>query len=298
MLIAPEEAKLFFALYPSVIGFAAGRSGSIEGIRDTGTFRSAPNEARAKARDHLLNNIQLIRDYVEENPDGFRERELGYMADWSLFVQGDFFVVRDLKKHTVFLAADDLSKAYRVLGLTDEIAELLPPVLPVLIKAVLLPWKNQIIWDGLFTIYSISFGSGIRRSIRESYRQAKAAGIIASLNPDWRPEKPTPAKKPKTPAIYRFLKKKCPKTVAEFKHEYGEPRMDLAGEAAREYSVWSIDGTPSIDADLLMIYANIIRHQVLYVYAKEGKITCVSVVDPTDWSRNDFKPHEGHRLMS
>jgi len=26
MLISPEEAELFFALYPSVIGFAAGRS--------------------------------------------------------------------------------------------------------------------------------------------------------------------------------------------------------------------------------------------------------------------------------
>jgi hypothetical protein len=298
MLIPPEEAKLFFALYPSVIGFATGRSGGIEGIRDAGTFKSAPNEAKAQARDYLLNNIQLIKDYMEENPDGFRERELGYMSDWSLFMQGNFFAVQDLKKHTVFLTAHDSPKAYGVLGLTDEIADLLPSALPILIKAVLLPWKNQIIWDGLFSIHNISFGSGIRSSIRESYRQAKAGGIITSLDPDWKREKPTPAKKPKTPGIYRFLKKKCPKTVAEFKREYGEPRMDMAREAAREYSVWSIDGTPSIDVDLLMIYANIIRHQVLYVYAKEGKITCVSVVDPTDWSRNDFKPHEGHRLMS
>ncbi len=298
MLISPEETELFFALYPSVIGFAAGRSGGIEGIRDAGTFKSAPNKAKAQARNHLLNNIQLIKDYMEENPDGFRERELGYMSDWSLFMQGDFFAVQDLKKYTVFLPADDSTKAYGVLSLTDEIADILPPTLPLLIKAVLLPWKGQIIWDGLFTICNISFGSGIRGSIRESYRQAKAAGIITSLDPDWKPEKPTPAKKPKTPAIYRFLKKKCPKTVEEFKQKYGEPRTDLAGEAAREYSLWSIDGTPSIDADTLMIYANIIRHQVLYVYAKEGKITCVSVVDPTDWSRNDFKPHEGQRLLS
>ena len=298
MLISPEEAKLFFALYPSVIGFAAGRSGGIKGIRDAGTFKSAPNEAKAQARNHLFNNIELIKDYAEENPDGFRERELGYMSDWSLFIQDDFFAVQDLKKYTVFLPADDSTKAYGVLGLTDEIADMLPPTLPIFIKAVLLPWKGQIIWDGLFTIYNISFGSGIRGSIRESYRQAKAAGIITSLDPDWKPEKPTPAKKPKTPAIYRFLKKKCPKTVEEFKQKYGEPRMDLAGEAAREYSLWSIDGTQSIDADTLMIYANIIRHQVLYIYAKEGKITCVSVVDPTDWSRNDFKPHEGQRLLS
>lgn len=79
MLISPEEVKLFFALYPSLIGFAAGQSGGIEGIRDAGTFKSAPNKAKAQARNHLLNNIQLIKNYTEENPDGFRERELGYM---------------------------------------------------------------------------------------------------------------------------------------------------------------------------------------------------------------------------
>jgi len=104
------------------------------------------------------------------------------------------------------------------------------------------------------TLYSsvIGFAAGRsggiegRGSIRESYRQAKAAGIITSLDPDWKSEKPTPAKKPKTPAIYRFLKKKCPKTVEEFKQKYGEPRMDLVGEAACEYSLWSIDGTPLV----------------------------------------------------
>ena len=210
MLISPEEAELFFALYPSVIGFAAGRSGGIDGIRDAVTFKSAPNEAKAEARNHLLNNIQLIKDYMEENPDGFRERELGYMSDWSLFMQGDFLAVQDLKKYTVFLPADDSTKAYGVLGLTDEIADIFPPNLPLLIKAMLLPWKGQIIWDGLFNIYNIGFGSGIKSSIQESYRQAKTAGIITSLDPDWKPEKPTPAKKPKNSSHLSFPEEEMP----------------------------------------------------------------------------------------
>ena len=195
MLISPEEAKLFFALYPSVIGFAAGRFGGIEGIRDVGTFKSAPNEAKTEARNHLLSNIQIIKDYIEENPDGFRERELGYMSDWYLFKQGDFFVARNLKKYTVFLPANDSTRAYGVLGLTDEIMDILPPTLPLFINAVLLPWKGQIIWDGLFSIYNISFGGGIKRSIQGAYIQAKAAGIITSLDPDWKFEKPTLAPK-------------------------------------------------------------------------------------------------------
>jgi hypothetical protein len=74
--------------------------------------------------------------------------------------------------------------------------------LPVLIKGVFLPWKGQIIWDGLFTIYNLSLETGIRNSLWESYRQAKAADIITSLDPNRKAEKPVAAKKPKTPAIW------------------------------------------------------------------------------------------------
>jgi hypothetical protein len=292
MLVPREEAELFFALYASVIGFAAGRSGDIEGVKDAATFRSAPNEVKAQARDHFLEHAECLPDYMERNPDRFGEHELSYFAHWSHLVQGNFIVERDLKKYTVFLTTDDRPKAYGVLGLTDEIVDLVAYPLPMLVKAVLLPWKDRIIWDGLFSHHSIVLGPGIRKSIRESYRRAKQSGIITSLDPAWKPPKPTrSAKKPKTPAIYRFLKRKCPKMVAEFKATYGEPRMELAGDAAREYSPWSPQGTPMIDTDLLLIYANIIRYQVLYVYAKEGVIICVSVVDPTDWSRSDFTPY-------
>jgi len=298
MLIPPEEAELFFNLYPSLIGYVAGRSGGVEGIIDAQSFRSAPTNARAQARDHLLDNISLISDYIKENPDEFREKELGYITDWSGFIHNNFFIVRYLKNYTVFLIAGDSPKAYGVLGLTDEIEEMMPCPLPIYIKAVLLPWKGRIIWDGLFNFYNISFGGGIKRRFQESYRQAKAVGIITSLDPDWKPEKPKPAKKPKTPAIERFLKKKCPTSVAEFKQTYGDPNLEITGEEVRDYGIWSVEGTPSIEADHLMVYANIIRHKALYIYAHKGRITHISVTDPTEWYRGDFKPHEGQRLMT
>jgi hypothetical protein len=100
------------------------------------------------------------------------------------------------------------------------------------------------------------------------------------------------------PKIAEFLRSPCPRTVADFKRRFGEPRMDMANEAAREYSVWSIDGSPVLSIDYVMLYANILKHQVLYVYANEGIITHISVVDPTDWRRTDFRPPSGSRLHS
>lgn len=297
MLITPEDAEFFFRLYPSLIGFVAGRLGGVDGIVDARTFRSRPNEARVAARDKLLDNISMIDEFVEENPGEFREQELALAQTWKHFVRGNFVVERELSNHTIFLDDSRPTKAYGVLGLTDEIADILPLGIPMMIEAVLLPWKGQIVCDGLIRFHNLVLGGGIKRMYKNIYREAKTRGIITSLDPDWKPPTAKPAREAKTPAIMRFLKK-CPQTVVDFKRKYGEPRMDMGKDAARNYGVWNMDGTPAFDIDYLMIYANIIRHQVLYVYAKEGKITHISVVDPTDWHRHDFRPHEDNRLLS
>lgn len=181
MLLPPEDALLFISLYSSLIGFAAGRLGGVAGIFDTKTFHRASNNARAEARDKLLGHITLIDDFVDENPYQFPEKALSNVLKWGHFISDKFFIERDLKSYTVFLNDDDPPKAYGVLGLTDEIVEMIPYPLPVFVSAVLLPWKGQIVCDGLILIYSVRLGRSIRKNLTESYRQAKAQGIVTSL---------------------------------------------------------------------------------------------------------------------
>jgi hypothetical protein len=295
MILPPEEKTLFFKLYPALIGFAAGRLGGVAGITDIQSFRQASQAARMEARDALLDHISLIRDFVEENPGDFHEQELGLAVQWEHFVRGSFIIERNLKEFTIFLDDKEPAKVYGVLSLSEEIIDMLPP-LPAFVQAVLLPWKGKIVCDGLIGTYNLIIGGGMKRNFAEAYRQAKAQGIITSLDPGWKPLPPAPPQKPKTPAIQRFLKK-CPRTVEEFQKAFGEPRMDMGLNAAQEFSPWSLDGKPALDIDYLMIYPNILRHQVLYVYAKNKQITHIAVVDPTEFHRQDFKPHPGWRLM-
>jgi hypothetical protein len=184
MLLPPEEVSLFIPLYSSLISFAASRLGGVAGIFDVETFLHASNEARAKARDKLLNNIALINDFVHTNPYQFPEKELSNLLKLQHFISGKFFIERDLKNYTVFLKDDETPKAYGVLGLTDEIIEMLPYPLPVFVSAVLLPWKGQIICDGLILTYNVILGGGIRKNLKDTYRQAKELGIITSLDRD------------------------------------------------------------------------------------------------------------------
>jgi len=181
MLLPEEEASLFILLYSSLISFAAGRLGGVAGITDVETFRRASNNNRAKARDKLLGNITLIDDFVDENPYQFPEKELSNVLKFKHFIYDKFFIERDLKDYTIFLNDGDPPKAYGVLGLTDEIIEMMPYPLPVFVSAVLLPWKGCIVCDGLILTYNVILGSGIRKNLKESYRKAKAQGIITSL---------------------------------------------------------------------------------------------------------------------
>jgi hypothetical protein len=105
-----------------------------------------------------------------------------------------------LKTHTIFLSASDKPyRAYGVFGLADPLEEVVGPYLPILCNAVLLPFKGQIIYDGLIAPYSVTFGGGVRRHLNEDYIRAKEAfGIITSLGdqPAPLPAKPKKAKKP------------------------------------------------------------------------------------------------------
>jgi hypothetical protein len=67
------------------------------------------------------------------------------------------------------------------------------------VQTVLLLFKDKIVYDGMLIRYNISFGAGIRRSLNDSFKEAKARyGIVTSLPLS---EKAPPAKVPKAKPI-------------------------------------------------------------------------------------------------
>ncbi len=137
----------------------------------------------------------------------------------------------------------------------------------------------------------------MRADLREAYRRAKAAGIITSLEPGWQPAPPKPPQVPKTPAIQRFLRKKCPATLQEFQQRYGSPASLRTGASAQAFGPRSLDGAVVLDFDTLAIYPNILRNQVLYLYVKDGRIAYAMATDQTSWPKADLKPPPGHTLV-
>ncbi len=175
MLLSPDDAKLFFKLNRSLIRFVNQK----KNVVPDAFFNP---ESSRQVTDVLSDNLDLIELFVEQNPDNLVQAELDIVRLWRHQVTGIFYVFRQLKKHMIFLSEDDPVIAYGVVGLTNPIEEVVNVYLPARVEAVLLPFKGQIIYDGLLGGYNISFGSGIKRTMNDCYRQAKKQqGVVTSL---------------------------------------------------------------------------------------------------------------------
>jgi hypothetical protein len=125
----------------------------------------------------LWSNDKWINEYLNINPDNIEQEDIEIIERWKNRIKDRFLIERILKKYSVFISSN--SKVYGVIGIADEIADIFPVErIPVYVETILLPYKEKIIYDGLFSIYSISFGRGMRDMFRETYNKAKAENKI------------------------------------------------------------------------------------------------------------------------
>ncbi len=181
MRLPQHEAERFIALYSAMLGWCSGRLDPEGKVRDVQGFAEVELAHKADARDMVLDNANVIDEFLSENPHNLGADDLARIGAWKNFVRGDLVVERDLKRHTVFLDWRDDPIVYAVLSLTEEVVDLLPMPPPMLVEAVLLPWKGTIVCDGLVRFQMVHFGPGIRKSLKDAYREAKAKGIVKSL---------------------------------------------------------------------------------------------------------------------
>lgn len=183
MLLEADELALFFKLHRSLMFFVNRRLKTLpDKVATPNEFSALPPKSIGKVRDALSADLDPIDAYVDENPDRFPEDELEIVRSWRHQTTGKFYIYRELKKYTVFLTASDPAIAYGVLALSTPFEDVIDRNLPVLADAVLLPFKGAIVYDGFLSFYNVSFGPGIRRSLNESFKQAKERhGIVTSL---------------------------------------------------------------------------------------------------------------------
>jgi hypothetical protein len=179
--LSSQDADLFFELMWALQHFVNRQRRLHPHIDALEAYRNLSSKVKMKVRQALYDEPTLIDAFIKENPQRFSEDKLAIIASWKDYVAGEFYIERLLKKYAVFISSDD--RVYGVLALYDSFHDIVSPAgLPFFVKAVLLPFKGKIIYDGLLGGYNIYFGGGIRSGLRETYLAAKQNGrIIESL---------------------------------------------------------------------------------------------------------------------
>ncbi|MBC8448090.1 MAG: hypothetical protein H8D78_10085 [Chloroflexi bacterium] len=185
MKLSPSDVDIFYEIQTSLFSF-------VNQQRQLFPEPEGPDEIMMSEgldgidalRQALYADLSLLDRFVATNPHNLPTGYLEIARSWHHLKAGKFFIFRYLKKHTIFLDDSEPAKAYGVLGLRSDFDEILLMRPPILVEAVLLPFRNQIVFDGILKPYNIIFGGGIRRNLNDVYRQAKERfGIITSLLP-------------------------------------------------------------------------------------------------------------------
>ena len=195
MILDPDDCERFFKLHKALTLFVNQQLQVVElPARSAKEIVALPPEHRLKVRDALLTHLDLIDVFVEENPFQLDPDELDIVRSWKDLVAGEFYVLRFLKRYTVFLTAKQPSVAYGVVALSDPFEEVIHQPLPFLCKTVLLPFQGRIVYDGLLWGYNLIIGGNMTRELNDAYNAAKKRhGVITSL--PWHPETPKAAGK-------------------------------------------------------------------------------------------------------
>jgi hypothetical protein len=194
MKLATEDVALFYKLMGGLQFYVNQQRQVLPDVDSVEAYAILPTEDKLQVRDALWENPKLIDAYVAANPHDLPPAELDIVGKWKRFVVGDFYVFRYLKKYTIFIGPK--SQVYGVLALQDSLEDMFyGRPLPIAVRAVILPFKGKIIYDGLLSGYNLYFGGGIRSSMNEAYMTAKQNDrIITTLEPELAP--PPRKKKP------------------------------------------------------------------------------------------------------
>jgi hypothetical protein len=118
------------------------KHGFHKNITSRDEYANLSTEKKLKARDALWEHPELIEAYARENPDALPPEELEIVRKWKGFVKGSFFLLRHLKRGSIFIGGEG-DQVYSVHGIQDALEEAIPSYsLPQMVIAILLPFSD------------------------------------------------------------------------------------------------------------------------------------------------------------
>lgn len=169
MRLEQSNAKLFYSLWFPLLDFVNRKSHVCSEVGPINQETGVDVYTAKIIADYLWSHTDLIDEYI--STANLQDEYAQIVAGWKRCKPGRYILERHLKKGSVFISVED-ETVYMVKGLFSTWQELLGES-PVLLNAVLIPFCDTIITDGLVMPYNIYFGKGAIENFKEIYTKAK-----------------------------------------------------------------------------------------------------------------------------
>lgn len=179
MILSDEDAALFYRAWGALLTWVNDQRQIVPRFPRPALGAPIEPALALRIRDVVWADDSLRERFLADGAAdlGAAEREL--VASWRHRVRGQFVLFNHLQKHSIFMS----EAVYGVRGIYSPLAMMFPSV-PMFVQAVLIPFRDVIITDGLLQTQPmhITFGGGVRRMFKDQYSAARTAGrILTSL---------------------------------------------------------------------------------------------------------------------
>lgn len=176
MTLPENDAKHFYELFFPLLNFVNGKYEINSEIGEMCLGKRIGIRDAKEIADRLWADIGLIDEYLSMKK--LSDDNKNIVLGWKKRISGKFIVERHLKKGSVFISLND-EAVYLVSGIFSSWDEVLcGRSLPISLEAVLIPFKNVIISDGLVISSNVFFGKNISEEFKDIYLNAKKNGTI------------------------------------------------------------------------------------------------------------------------
>ncbi len=112
----------------------------------------------------------LIEEFCKNNPYLLTKEELDIIYEFKKGIRDNFIIVTFTKEYTAIM---NMNKVYMIKGITSNIDETISfESLPTFVETSILPFKDYLIYDGLFFSYPFNFGTEFRNTVYGEYSRA------------------------------------------------------------------------------------------------------------------------------
>jgi hypothetical protein len=180
MTLAEEDAAMFYRAWGALLTWVNDRRKIVPPFPLPTPERPIDPRSATQIRDVVWAEDALREGFLADRAAGLGAAERDLIASWKHRVRGSFVILKHMQKHSIFMS----DAVYGVHGIYTPLEVMFPRV-PMFVQAVLIPFRDVIIKDGLLQAppMQISYGGGIRRMFKEQYSSARAAAQIRTRLP-------------------------------------------------------------------------------------------------------------------